>query len=270
VYDLVVNFYLTSLNVNFYTVFEKLLEIRVVGIMRWLIALLFFSPVFAKKFQLGNLKSVFDLFSSKDHRRDNRKGGDKNPLFNVDQYNAELVYRNRILERQTSRENLVATVMNTAFGIASFVIYAKLVKKVFDSLASLKDDGGVSSVPENIRRFLAPNVTLNAYESDIVNNVIDPDQVEISFKALGGLSDIKRSLVDCVYDMLAIDDQQVSSSLSATQQQSDKKVQRSTLSLSPAESASRSSPTTANPVLREKPVQGILLFGPPGISTGTA
>ena len=232
--------------------------------MKWFIAFLLFSPTFEKKFQLGN--SVFDLFSSKDHRRDNSRkgGGDKSPLFNADQYNAELAYRNKILERQTSRDNLVATVMNTAFGIASFVIYAKLVKKVFDSMSSLKDDGGVSSVPENIRRFLAPNVTLNAYEADIVNNVIDPDQVEISFKALGGLSDIKRSLVDCVYDMLAIDDQHVSSSLSGTQQQSNKKVQRSTLS--PAAGASRS-PTSANPVLREKPVQGILLFGPPGPAT---
>jgi hypothetical protein len=172
--------------------------------------------------------------------------------------------------RQESQGETITAVVNAIIGGISLGIYFVLARKVLEVMNSLKPSEDVGdSVPPNIRRFLKANITLNPHEVEILANVIDPNQISTSFKGLGGLSDIKRSLVDCVYDLLSQEPTIESSSSSAvTRDSSPKELKEKnqngyTMKSSAPVIASQQAPIT-NSLLSNKPVQGILLFGPPG------
>jgi len=61
-----------------------------------------------------------------------------------------------------------------------------------------------------VTRYLHPNTTLSSHEVEILHTVVDPRSPALpSFKALGGLGDVKTALSDCVADLTADEADQV-------------------------------------------------------------
>eukprot|EP00596_Hydrurales_sp_CCMP1899_P005552 CAMPEP_0119034480 /NCGR_PEP_ID=MMETSP1177-20130426/1468_1 /TAXON_ID=2985 /ORGANISM="Ochromonas sp, Strain CCMP1899" /LENGTH=418 /DNA_ID=CAMNT_0006991939 /DNA_START=336 /DNA_END=1592 /DNA_ORIENTATION=+ len=112
-------------------------------------------------------------------------------------------------------------------------LYYFAFKRIGESLmglmkTGLDQKGGGDNMHPSIKKFLAPNITLNSYELEVLNTVIDPESTDFSFRGLGGLRDIKIGLYNCVTDLISQPD------------------------------------GVAGGTLGAKPVAGVLLFGPPG------
>jgi len=80
---------------------------------------------------------------------------------------------------------------------------------------------------ESAAVFLRQNVTLNPFEKELLASVNDPKKVETDFQGLGGMKEVKGSLLDCVDTILFEEEDSERGSLL-------------------------------------QPTQGVLLYGPPG------
>ena len=58
------------------------------------------------------------------------------------------------------------------------------------------------SVSPNITKFLLPNITLTSYELEVLISIQDPRLVKYNFDQIGGLKDIKNSLLLCLQKLI--------------------------------------------------------------------
>ena len=147
--------------------------------------------------------------------------------------------------KQTSDERIARDQLFTSmFGFAKGLLSLFLCTKFLEFFANFAETmlSGLkemtvaphwnNSHSPNITKFISPNVTLSSHEIEILQNVVDPASPELQhFKTLGGLTDIKTALVDCVTDLIDNGDTE-------------------------KEGGIHTGPDTA--------IHGLLLFGPPG------
>jgi len=105
--------------------------------------------------------------------------------------------------------DIIVSVLNVVGGIAAALIWASLFKnmargvdenlnRVLGGLhgASLHSNSSTALGQDSVLAKFLPNVTLSTYELEIAATLVDPDSVETSFQDIGGLRDVKRSLMD--------------------------------------------------------------------------
>lgn len=122
--------------------------------------------------------------------------------------------------------NAVATLIST---VTMCYITVKLGREVQKLIRGAVDMLGQSSnatrLSVELQSLLKPNTTLTSYELEMSSSVVLPSAIDMDFKSIGGLADIKRSLIEAAED-------------------------------------SGSSYNISDKLL--KPVRGVLLYGPPG------
>jgi len=113
------------------------------------------------------------------------------------------------------------------------------LKKLLEIINEVKDPSSSSSstsmniVPSYIMKFLKPNITLNSYELELLNTMVDPSRIDTTIYDIGGLDNVKRSLFNLFNNNTSIN----------------------SISTSTSSSSSRT---------LYRPVKSVLLYGPPG------
>lgn len=110
------------------------------------------------------------------------------------------------------------------------------LKKLLEIINEVKDPSSSSStsmniVPSYTMKFLKPNITLNSYELELLNTMVDPSRIDTTIYDIGGLDNVKRSLFNLFNDNTSINSISTSTSSSKT---------------------------------LYRPVKSVLLYGPPG------
>lgn len=107
------------------------------------------------------------------------------------------------------------------------ILYFRAIKSFTNSVKSLSsgDRPNNNALPSHLRHHVLPKSTFNNIEYEILEAIPDPSLNSINFTQIGGLVDVKQSLQNIVIDLLVCED---------------------------------------HPNIIVKPVQGVLLFGPPG------
>ena len=135
-----------------------------------------------------------------------------------------------------NNNDLAVAALNLLGNVLSAVCWGFLIGKLLDAterglsrvVGMMSGANGNSSADFlSAAKFLPANVTLSSYELEIAATIIDPASVDTELRDIGGLRDVKRSLLDCA----------------------------SLLSLPP---------TSEGGKLANSPVRGLLLYGPPG------
>lgn len=181
--------------------------------MRAVFLLLLFALVHA-------IRNPFDGFS----------GRNANPDFSHDHDSTSPTF-----STSSNNNDRTVAVLNLFGSLGSAVLWGYMIKTLLQAadhtianlLQSVSSSGANNSsmFPDSVIAKYLPNCTLTTYEMEIAGTLIDPATIETDYKDLGGLKDIKRSLLDCTSIM--------------TQQ-------------------------TKVSGLAGQPVRGILLYGPPG------
>jgi len=109
----------------------------------------------------------------------------------------------------SNMNDIIVSVLNVVGGIAAALIWASLFKnlargvdenlnRVLGGLhgASLHSNSSTALGQDSVLAKYLPNVTLSTYEMEIAATLVDPDSVETSLQDIGGLRDVKRSLMD--------------------------------------------------------------------------
>ena len=116
------------------------------------------------------------------------------------------------------------------------------LKKLLEIINEVKDPSSSSSsssstsmniVPSYIMKFLKPNITLNSYELELLNTMIDPSRIDTTIYDIGGLDNVKRTIFNLFNNNTSIN------------------------------SISSSSSSSSSKTLY-RPVKSVLLYGPPG------
>lgn len=173
------------------------------------------------------------------------KGGDSrlpNDDFDIERYYAiqNRINQNGLLKKQQA--DLPSTIIQLSSQVITAAVNFYLTKLLFRTLgksvenivSTLRRTSDVPSyVPANLTKYLAnSNITLDAYEGEIASAFIDPDSIDTQWSHVGGLKDIKKSLLACIdnyeYDEFDSDD------------------------------------NGSNRAVLLQPAVGVLLFGPPG------
>lgn len=121
-------------------------------------------------------------------------------------------------EQQVARDQLFTALANLATNVISGLLTYLACVSVLDSLSKMGQTfmDGIkeaavptwnSSLSPNVTKFIMPNATLNAQEVQIMETVLLPTASDTTFKDLGGLSDVKTNLINCVADLLAQDEE---------------------------------------------------------------
>jgi len=141
------------------------------------------------------------------------------------------------LSGNNNNNDLAVAGLNLLGNVLSAVCWGLLIGKLLDAterglsrvVGMMSGSSGNSSSIDFLAaaKFLPANVTLSSYELEIAATIIDPDSVDTELRDIGGLRDVKRSLLDCA----------------------------SLLTLPP---------TSEGGKLANSPVRGLLLYGPPG------
>ena len=146
---------------------------------------------------------------------------------------------------RVSNNNVKISVVNLVSNLGSCILCAYMLRSFFRGLSESFTyfinkvnsgvGGGNSSLSlGDVSRFLG-NETLNNYEAEIAVSIIDPATIDVDFRDIGGLKDVKRSLLDCSSSLISLDDGGVDRSVAQL-------------------------PSNA----LYKSVGGVLLYGPPG------
>jgi SpoVK/Ycf46/Vps4 family AAA+-type ATPase len=112
------------------------------------------------------------------------------------------------------------------------------LKKLLEIINEVKDPSSSSSstsmniVPSYIMKFLKPNITLNSYELELLNTMVDPSRIDTTIYDIGGLDNVKRSLFNLFNNNTSIN--------------------------------SISTSTSSSSRTLYRPVKSVLLYGPPG------
>mmetsp|Transcript_7096 Transcript_7096/g.7198 ORF Transcript_7096/g.7198 Transcript_7096/m.7198 type:complete len:153 (+) Transcript_7096:122-580(+) len=77
-------------------------------------------------------------------------------------------------QMKVSRDELVTSLLNGAMFIGSMTLYYFAFKRIGESLmglmkTGLDQKGGGDNMHPSIKKFLAPNITLNSYELEVLN-----------------------------------------------------------------------------------------------------
>ena len=121
---------------------------------------------------------------------------------------------------------LITGLINLCFTAIGCLLIKHTINSLGRSIKSAISDSQTQAITPNITKYLQPNVTLNTYELQIVENgLILPNEITFDFKNIGGLTYVKRTLEELADDF--------------------------------ASSSIKSSSLL-------QPIAGFLLFGPPG------
>ena len=114
-------------------------------------------------------------------------------------------------DERVARDQLLTAVTRFMTGLLSLFVCTKVIEYLSGLgetlLSGLKEISAMphwnASLSPNITKFILPNVTLSSHEIEILQNVVDPSSNELkNFKTLGGLTDVKTALVNCVADLI--------------------------------------------------------------------
>ena len=179
--------------------------------------------------------------------RDNAKSGGRNKQTTgiasaVEDSSVPVPYRSFDNDntQSNSRDEIVSSAIDMVSNVSGALIYLYLAKHMVKALSETvrnlmsmnSTSTEVSPSDEHAAVFQRQNVTLNSFEREVfASSVTDPLSIETDFQSLGGMREIKSSLLDCVDTILYEEDHE-----------------RDT--------------KTASSLMQ--PTQGILLYGPPG------
>ena len=107
----------------------------------------------------------------------------------------------RVPSSAVSTSEAISAISSLVSTIATTYIAIQLSRKVIGFLDRVTEgisphSLAASHVP-NLSSILKPNVTLTGNELEIAASIIFPDTIATDFRDLGGLKDIKLSLIDC-------------------------------------------------------------------------
>lgn len=104
-----------------------------------------------------------------------------------------------------SNNDVKIALINCLNGLGGCIFLAVMFRSMIRSLGESVDyiaskmAGGSNNATMGlspISRFLG-NATLNSYESELAGTIVDPATIDVDLKDIGGLKDVKRSLLDC-------------------------------------------------------------------------
>eukprot|EP01041_Mallomonas_annulata_P003300 gene3300-6534_t len=157
----------------------------------------------------------------------------KGLLTNPDQYQSRPAYQGE------KDSELAVVIIQGLVRLCSTVAWIYFTHNMLKSMSSsiaafvqqLNHHDSQSNIPSNISSLLPINYTLNSFELEILNSITLPKLIEADINDIAGLQKTKDEIWDCLYDPIPLPDIPKSSLL--------------------------------------KPVQGILLYGPPGCGKTT-
>lgn len=118
----------------------------------------------------------------------------------------------------TNTNDLVLGALNFVSSIGAAILWANMFKGLIrgaDELLSrllvggnggpggLSNNSSVALGPDSALAHFLPNVTLSSYELEIAAALIDPEDISTEFRDMGGLRDVKRSLLDSTLSMVS-------------------------------------------------------------------
>lgn len=189
--------------------------------------------------------------------------------------------------RINSRDDVLTAAINAVSSVSSAFIYFYLIKTAVKSVRDLvlevtkaTTNNTSAALPSGFEtRYIPQNVTLNSYELDILgSSVVDPLEIDTEFDAIGGLENVKQGLLDCCDLCLGLDligdlqgveednyddeeEEEVVSDSEDIVRVDDKANTTTTLN---STSDSRGGVLSQRSATLLRPIQGVLLHGPPG------